>query len=107
MHFYSSRTQMAGAINYMAPELVQGRKDYDETVDVYAFGVVVFVILTNGERPDISSFDVGIGKKASIPSNSSEFSKNLIEKCWSFKASDRPTFSEINEMLRENKSKLI
>ncbi|KAK8888419.1 hypothetical protein M9Y10_039489 [Tritrichomonas musculus] len=84
-----------------------GRKDYDEKVDVYAFGVVVFVILTNGERPDISSFDVGIGKKASIPSNSSEFSKNLIEKCWSFKASDRPTFSEINEMLRENKSKLI
>ena len=98
---------MAGAINYMAPELVQGRKDYDEKVDVYAFGVVVFVILTNGERPDISSFDVGIGKKASIPSNIREFSKNLIEKCRSFKASDRPTFSEIKEMLRENKSKLI
>ena len=102
-----SRTQMVGTASYMAPELVQGRKDYDEKVDVYAFGVVVFMIVTKGERPGISAFDVGNGKKAAIPMSVSRFSRNLIEKCWSFKASDRPSFSEINDLLRGNEDKLI
>lgn len=87
-----SYTQMVGTINYMAPELVKGRKDYNEKVDVYAFGVVVFMILTNGEKPDITIFDVGAGKKAPIPKSVSSFSKKLIEKCWSFEASERPSF---------------
>lgn len=57
-----SRTQMAGSLKFMAPELIQGRTDYDEKVDVYAFGVVVFMILTKGEYPNISIQDVGNGK---------------------------------------------
>ncbi|KAK8840994.1 hypothetical protein M9Y10_027831 [Tritrichomonas musculus] len=76
-------------------------------VDVYAFGVVVFLILTKGEYPKISLYDVGAGKKVEIPSIINNFSRELINKCWSYKASDRPSFAEICEILKGNESKLI
>ena len=102
-----SRTQMTGTLKYMAPELLQERTDYDEKVDVYAFGVVVYLILTKGEFPKISVIEVGNGKKATIPSSISEFSRKLIDKCWSLKASDRPSFSEISASLKGNENKLL
>ncbi|KAK8840241.1 hypothetical protein M9Y10_031186 [Tritrichomonas musculus] len=102
-----SRTQMTGTLKYMAPELVNESSDYNEKVDVYSFGVVVFLILNNGEFPKISIVDVGIGKKAEIPSQITEFSRSLINKCWSFKADDRPSFAEICQMLKGNENKII
>ena len=102
-----SRTQMTGTLKYMAPELLQEKTDYDEKVDVYAFGVVVFLILTKGEFPKVGMADVILGKKAEIPGSISEFSSNLINKCWSYKASDRPSFSEICDSLKGNEDKLI
>ena len=102
-----SRTQMTGTLKYMAPELVQERDDYNEKVDVYAYGVVVFLILTKGEFPKISLHDVGNGKKAAIPSNITKFASGLINKCWSYKAEDRPSFAEIYEILKGNENKLI
>ena len=102
-----SRTQMTGTLKYMAPELLQERSDYNEKVDIYSFGVVVYLILTKGEFPKIGFADVIAGKKADIPSTISEFSKSLINKCWSYKASDRPSFAEICDILKGNESKLI
>ncbi|KAK8846470.1 hypothetical protein M9Y10_020493 [Tritrichomonas musculus] len=94
-------------LKFMAPELLQERTDYDEKVDVYSFGVVVFLILTKGEFPDISVVDVVTDNNAEIPSYISKFSQNLIDKCRSFKASERPSFSEICETPQGNESKLI
>lgn len=102
-----SRTQMTGTIKYMAPELLLEQAHYDEKVDVYAFGVVVFQILTKGEFPKVSLGEVANGKKAEIPSSITKFSSELIDKCWSFKASDRPSFAEICEILKGNENKLI
>ncbi|KAK8845156.1 hypothetical protein M9Y10_021338 [Tritrichomonas musculus] len=102
-----SRTQMTGTLKYMAPELIQERTDYNEKVDVYAFGVVVYLILTKGEFPKISLHDVGNGKKAEIPSGITQFSSDLINKCWSYEASERPSFAEICQTLKGNESKLI
>ena len=48
----------------MAPELLQERTDYDEKVDVYAFGVVVFQILMKGEFPRIGIAEVISGHQA-------------------------------------------
>lgn len=103
----TSRSQIAGTLKYMAPELVLERTDYDEKVDVYAFGVLVYAIVTKGEFPKISLVDVGNGKKAEIPSNITEFTRKLIDRCWSFNSSDRPSFEEICELLRGNENKLI
>ena len=98
---------MAGSLNYMAPELLQRKKNYDEKVDVYAFGVVVFLILTKGQYPDINIVEVGTGKQAPIPSSISKFSSKLIRDCWSFDSKDRPSFSEICGRLNGNERKLI
>lgn len=102
-----NRTQMAGTLRFMSPELIQGRTDYDEKVDVYAFGVVVFIILTKGKYPDISIAEVGAGKQAPIPSSITKFSAKLIQSCWSNKSKDRPTFSEIYNLIKKNEDKLI
>lgn len=102
-----SKTSGVGTLKFMAPELLNESTKYDNKVDVYSFGVVVFLILNNGEFPKISIVDVGIGKKAEIPSQITEFSRSLINKCWSFKADDRPSFAEICQMLKGNENKII
>lgn len=102
-----SRTTMKGTLKYMAPEIFQERKDYDEKVDVYAFGVVVYLILTKGEFPKISVADVSAGKKADIPDSITDFSRELIDRCWSCQASERPSFAEICDTLKGKEDKLI
>lgn len=102
-----SHTQMTGSLHFMSPELIQGRTDYDEKVDVYAFGVVLFLILTKGQYPEISIADVGAGKQAPVPSSITEFSSELIKSCWSAESKNRPSFAEICDMLEGNDQKLI
>ncbi|KAK8898105.1 hypothetical protein M9Y10_000374 [Tritrichomonas musculus] len=92
---------------FMAPELMLEKSDYDEKIDIYAFGVVLYAILNDGAYPKISENDVCRGKKAPIPQNVSKFSKNLINSCWSFNPADRPSFDEICSMLKGNESNLI
>lgn len=100
-------TQMTGTLNYMAPELINGKTDYNEKVDIYSFGVILYLVLSHGEFPKIGIVDIGKGKKAQIPSNFTSFSTNLINKCWSFKPDERPSFADIYDSLIENRKKLI
>ena len=102
-----SRSQIQGTFEYMAPELLQEKNDYNEKVDVYAFGVVVFLILTKGEFPKISPNEILNGKKADIPKVITKFSRELIDKCWSIKAEQRPSFDEIHKTLMENENYLF
>ena len=69
-----NRTQMSGTLPFMAPELILGHTDYDEKVDVYAFGVVLYLILNNGEYPKISIGEVANGKMAQIPQKITDYS---------------------------------
>ena len=95
-----TNTGKLGTPLYMAPELFSDQP-YDLTVDVYAFGMIVYEILSgfvpfqeisnpwalgmkicNSERPKMTP---------SIPNNL----RSLIEKCWSQIASSRPPFTDI------------
>ena len=98
-----SMTVGIGTNKYMAPEIITEEDSYDEKVDVYSFGVLVFFILNNGELPKIKTGEILRGKKAEIPSSFSEFVKNLINSCWNFKPSDRPSFKEICSLMEKNK----
>ncbi|KAK8895401.1 hypothetical protein M9Y10_023864 [Tritrichomonas musculus] len=102
-----SMTGGVGTIKFMAPELLNELSSYSNKVDVYSFGVVVFFILTGGELPKISLMEQGNGKKAKIPKEINEVSRDLILRCWSTNAEDRPSFSEIVEFINSKKFSLI
>ena len=98
----SGSGQFAGTPCYMAPELFE-RKYYDEKVDVFAFGTVLWEIYTQKvpyfscEASEIKNY-VTKGEPLRCDSNVPKPIANLIGKCRSVKASDRPSFDEILEM---------
>lgn len=102
-----SMTFGIGTLCYMAPEIIDGDDKYDEKVDVYSFGVLIFFILSGGELPKIKLSEILRGKKAEIPSNFTDFARSLINECWSFEPENRPSFNEILDKLEENDYKLI
>ena len=98
----SGSGQFAGTPCYMAPELFD-RKFYDDKVDVFAFGTVLWEIYT--QKVPYSNCDAMEIKQKVIKGEelicSSIVPKqiaNLIQKCRSVKASDRPSFEEIEQM---------
>ena len=55
--------QFAGSVAYMAPEQVEGRKHIGTEADVFAFGVVLFEMLT-GQLPYSGDSPWTIGHEA-------------------------------------------
>ena len=102
-----SLTRGVGSQKYMAPEIINEENNYDEKVDVYSFGVLLFYVLSDGKLPDIKIGHILQGKKAEIPSSFTDFSKNLINECWNFKSKDRPSFKVILESLIKNNFNLL
>ena len=94
--------QFAGTPCYMAPELFD-RKYYDDKVDVFAFGTVLWEIYTqkipyaNCDAMEIKQ-KVTKGEELICSSIVPKQIANLIQKCRSVKASDRPSFEEIEKM---------
>lgn len=104
---HMNHSQIDKSFEFMAPELLQGHREFDEKVDVYAFGVIVYFIVTGGEYPNLCITDVALGKKAEIPSKINKFSHDLISSCWSNLSYERPTFEQIVDNLEKNSYKLI
>lgn len=102
-----NHAQIDKSFEFMAPELLQAKTEFDEKVDVYAFGVIVYFILSGGEYPDLCITDVALGKKAAIPKKISRFGHELINKCWSTLGYERPSFAQIVEDLEKNSVKLF
>jgi serine/threonine protein kinase len=110
---YQADSTMTGAGTplYMAPEVDEGH--YDGKVDVYSFGIIVYEIVSgNGIfSNDGNKFKLfGMmqsGKRPDIPDFVLPFSRELIEKCWSEEASNRPSFSEIWRKLEEAEFKFM
>lgn len=101
-----SMTLNVGTQKFMAPELLN-EEDYDEKVDVYAFGVLMYFMLSGGELPRISVVQVGNGKKAKIPDDFTSLSRKIIDMCWSFRAKDRPSFDDIINLLVKDRFKTV
>ena len=98
-------TRAVGTPLYMAPEVLSGEV-YGAPADVYAFGMLVYQLLTlkapfqgrtltllqlgellrKGERP---GFDSGVAEEW----------RDLIEKCWSQDPGERPSMEEVGEAL--------
>ncbi|XP_010443452.1 PREDICTED: uncharacterized protein LOC104726317 [Camelina sativa] len=96
-----------GTLPWMAPELLSGKSNMvSEKIDVYSFGIVMWELLT-GEEPyadmHCASIIGGIVNNAlrpKIPQWCDPEWKGLMESCWGSEPTERPSFAEISQKLR-------
>jgi len=96
---------VVGTTSYKAPEMIRG-ESYDFSVDTYAFGMLLYEMIT-GKMP----FDglaegqvikeVLANKRPTIPQNCIKELKELIDRCWDGIKESRPKFEEISESLKK------
>ncbi|GMI81124.1 hypothetical protein like AT5G57610 [Hibiscus trionum] len=96
-----------GTLPWMAPELLNGKSDMvSEKIDVYSFGIVMWELLTGEEpyadlhRASIIGGIVNNRLRPKIPAWCDPEWKALMERCWAFDPTKRPSFSEISQRLR-------
>lgn len=84
---------------WLAPEILK-KKPYTGKVDVYAFGVILYELVSRlqlfGEISFMSKVEEKIvnGERPEIPDTLPEL-RHLIEKSWAQNPDDRPTFDQI------------
>lgn len=102
-------TKNIGTPHWMAPELLDGQSPYDNKVDVYAYAIVFWELLSGklpyqGLNPTQVIAQVMVNDmRPTIPANASEEVTELIKSSWSREPQDRPTFTEIIRLFRQHR----
>ena len=92
-------------ITTSAPELLEGKRDIDEKVDVWSVGAIAF-ILTNFDYPynmagnlseEVTKTEVAefIKGQNLVFENGSDEARDFIKKCLAKNAKDRPTVEQL------------
>lgn len=100
--------EFKGSPAYMAPEIWK-EMVYSKPVDVYAFGVTAYEIITNEKPFDdiknaiILAFEVlNLKRRPEFKFPIPPCYKKLIEDCWNDNPNKRPTFDQIVQELKNN-----
>ena len=96
-----------GTIRFMAPEILKGNT-YDSSIDVYAFGMVIWELLT-GDYPHQEYTDKELLKKLiqdstlrpHIPKSCPLFFSDLMRSCWHEDPKQRPSMKVVSNLLEE------
>ncbi|EKM52507.1 uncharacterized protein PHACADRAFT_211755 [Phanerochaete carnosa HHB-10118-sp] len=106
MHRLSGqKTLKGGTLRWQAPELMAGQSKLTHEVDIYAFAVSCYEILTKGEVPwpnandsSIRHFILNQNLRPELPPLRSWSNQltDIIHQCWAFEPSDRPCFTDLN-----------
>ena len=96
-----------GTPTYMAPEIWDGTGKFAYEVDVYAFGMIMYAVLT-GSIPfgSVTTVDqlrrqTRGGIKLPFPSSMNQGYRDIIQCCWEFEPKARPSFADIVEVLAD------
>lgn len=98
-------TKNIGSLFYMSPEMLS-EKEYDKRTDVYSFGILAYFVLT-GELPKIPLNKKVLGCLPEIPPYVTELGKEIILTCCAFHPKDRPSFSDLLNLMESNNFQLI
>lgn len=90
-----------------APELSSDTR-YGYEIDVFSYAMLLYEMLTGqiafeNLTPQEATSDILSGKRPEIPSDTPKLLSDLITKCWSPSAKDRPTFIQlVNDIPHSN-----
>lgn len=100
-------TKSLGTPYWMAPELLSTDTAYDNKVDVYAYAIVLWEIVTTkspyqGISPaQIIAQVLANDKRPPVPTNCNDEFKDLIQKCWARDPETRPSFNQVIKLFSE------
>ncbi|CAH0493468.1 unnamed protein product [Peronospora farinosa] len=100
----TTMTAGIGTMAWIAPEILRGER-YTEMADLYSFGVIMTELATctkpfDGVTNALVVLKVTSEEKPDLGSNCPEDIRNLVNRCLSFNASDRPSASVAHYELR-------
>jgi len=95
---------LVGTDDWMAPEVAAGN-DYDQSCDVFSFGMVLYEILSRRKPPErqlINQFAfIPESVKDHIPKDAPRGLWEMMVECASFESSKRPNFVDIVKKLED------
>ncbi|XP_052326530.1 ephrin type-A receptor 7 [Oncorhynchus keta] len=104
---YSTMHAGKSVVLWTAPEAIQYHR-YSSASDVWSFGIVMWEVMSYGERPywDMSNQDVikaiEDGFRLPAPMNCPPHLHQLMLDCWQKERTERPTFSQIHSALSKS-----
>lgn len=97
-------TGETGSYRFMAPEVFL-HQDYNETVDIYSYAMILFYLLTGRppwpQLPGMEAVKKAAkeGDRPNIPRELDARLQSLMKECWDENSSLRPPFTTITKIL--------